>query len=262
MKTISFCVILVAMAAGFGWMRHKEVLELRRENEALRQSAAELAKYQSESGEQDEQPVIDTNEVRELRKDWLELMRMRSEIGPLRRAAEVELPQIQKEAEALAEQAEAARKRGVDLLEERAASLRSNLMNNFIGPLTQFAGRAAQAHGGRFPRSLAEMKSMLETVPERDRIWMVRFLSETNRLMRAEAEIIGREFSVSAGDFEFIPANPPPGTNGPPVAFVREIVPRRMPDGRLARWHGFTDGRVEEVVSERGQIAEGELSLN
>lgn len=80
-------------------------------------------------------------------------------------------------------------------------------------------------------------------------------LAWTNHLSPRETELTGVSFSASARSFEFMRFDRPLNTKNPPVPFIREITPRRLPDGSCARDYGFTDGRVEELVSRDGDFS-------
>ena len=79
--------------------------------------------------------------------------------------------------------------------------------------------------------------------------WTWQDLTKTDHPSSSEEELIGRQLSISAQDFDFVPSAQPLTLEGPSTVIVQETKPRALPDGRYARWYGFTDGRVEEVVT-------------
>jgi hypothetical protein len=91
---------------------------------------------------------------------------------------------------------------------------------------------------------------MLAALPQDGPLrWTREALAETYHSSSSEAELIGRKLSVSAQDFEFVPSAQPLTLEGPSTVIVEETKPRTLPNGRYARWYGFTDGRVEEAVT-------------
>jgi hypothetical protein len=240
---------------GVAWKRHAQIAELRRENAELRQSADEMERLGAEISERDA-VAIDTNELKRLRELKPELMRMRSEIGQLRQLAKVELPAIRKEAEHAATQAAHFDRRAEDLGTQRAAKLHSALVRDFLDfSILRPLMTVAEFNGGQFPSRFAEVEPVLKHVPpDRGARWIGQALSQTNELNPREVEIIGRSFSVSARDFEFVSPARLRMTSLPPTLLLRELNPRPLPDGRFARWYGFTDGRVEEALSTDGNF--------
>jgi hypothetical protein len=245
-RTLAVCISLILVGFGFGWSRHQEILRLRGANAALEQQlrARQRAGTQSRGPEA---AVVDTNELGTLRKDWSELMRLRSEIGQLRRMTRVPLPELQRQTDQTVKLAAQEEQRGPELLDARAARLQSSLVQNHLQyALLPSLTELAQAHDGQFPASFPEVDRMLAASPESLR-WAKQDLMQTNHLEAGEAGLVGRSLSVSAHDFEFVPSAAPLTIKSPPTALLREVQAHALPGGGSARWVGFTSGRVEEV---------------
>ena len=249
MKTVALCLVVVLGGFGFGWIRQQQILELRRKNAELKQTVAEIERCKQAAAVAD-QAHIDTNDLARLRQDWSELMRLRAEVSRLRPLAQLDLPQMEQESERLLEQVEREQQRGPQLLEDRATRLHSSLVTNYLNfALLHPMIRLAQEHGGKFPSSFSHAEQLINAAPK-DSHWRFQGLWQTNELNPAEADLIGRSFSVSTDDFEFVPSDQPLTLNGPAAPLLRERQDRVRPDGRRARAYAFTDGRVEEVLSD------------
>lgn len=256
MKTLFVSAVILSGAFGFGWMRHHEVVALRRQNAELRQSITEIQEYKADSAHL-APATIDTNELNRLRAERSELMKLRSEVGQLRQIAKVEVPRVQEQVETLVAQANQTQKRGPELLAQRAAQQQSALTRDCLAGLTSALRAAAKRNGGRFPNSFAETEMMFNTAAQ-ERRYLAYVLSNMHYLPPWEAKLTGIPFSVSARSFEFIPSGRPRTTNAPPMLLLREVTPRRLPDGRMARYYGFTDGQVKESISRDGDFSEWE----
>jgi len=250
MKTVVICLILIVGGLGFAWARHGELVELRGQHAELRQRAAELAECERVIKDSNH-ATVDTNELGRLREGHAEIMRLRSELGRLRQVARLDLPKLQQQTDQTVAQAAQEQERGPALLEDRAAKLHSALVGDFLRySLLSSLRRLAQTNSGRFPASFSEMERLLAELPQDGPWrWAREALTQTDHPSSSEEELIGRQLSVSAQDFEFIPSPQPLTIEGPSTALVREAKPRALPDGRSARWYGFTDDRVEEVVT-------------
>ena len=258
MKTFWVCLIIIGVAFGFGWSRHHQIVELRRQNAELRVSADEILRYKSESAELD-RTAVDTNELKQFRAERLELMNLRSEIGRLRQAAKVELPKIKQEVESTVAQTAQVQQRASDLRAERAAKQSSRLTAGHLSSLVDCLRIVARANGGRFPGSFAEAEAMSSAVPRKiEREHVRHIFSWTNHSRPTETELTGISFSVSARSFEFMPFDRLLNTKDPPLPFLREITPRQLPNGCFARYYGFTDGRVEEAIPRDGNFSDWE----
>lgn len=262
MKTFSLCVILVAVAAGMAWKRHSQVAELRRQNGELQQNVAEIRRIRNESAAFDS-AAIDRNELQQLRADWLELMRLRAEVARLRQANQAKLPEIRQEIESTQDQTAQAQQRGERLVADRAAQQISRLTGSTLSSLAYAILTVARANGGKLPGSFAEMEAMADAVARKDtREHLSHVMSETNSLPTREAELTGSTFRVSARSFEFMPASRPSSMAEPPALLLREILPRRLPDGRWARYYAFNNARIEEVALPDGTFSEWEEQQN
>jgi hypothetical protein len=250
MKTVGICLILIVGGLGFAWARHRELAELRCQNAELRRRATEVSECERVINSAN-QATVDTNELGRLHEEHAEIMRLRSELGQLRQVARLNLPTLQQQADKTVAQAAQEQERGPALLEDRAAKLHSALARDFLRySLLSSLRELAQANAGRFPASFSEMERILAALPQDGPWrWTREALRQTDHPNSSEEELIGRQRSVSAQDFEFIPSPQPLTIEGPSAAVVREAKPRTLADGRNARWYGFTDGRVEEVVT-------------
>ena len=250
MKAKALCLLLIVGGVAFAWARHRELVELHRENAELQQRAAELAECQRLSTGA-KQAMVDTNELGRLREEHAEIMRLRSELGQLRQVAGRDLLKLQQQADKTVAQAAQEQERGPALLEDRAAKLESALVRDFLRyALLSGLRDLAQTNSGRFPGSFAEVDQMLGALPQDGPLrWTREALTQTDHPSSSEGELIGRQLSVSAQDFEFVASAQPLTLEGPSTVIVQETKPRALPNGRYARWYGFTDGRVEEGVT-------------
>jgi hypothetical protein len=250
MKTLGICLVLIVCGLGFAWARHRELVELRGQNAELQQRASEVSECERVIKGANE-TTVDTNELGRLREEHAEIMRLRSALGQLRQVARLDVPTLQQQADKTVAQAAQEQERGPAVVEDRAAKLQSALVRDFLRyALLSSLRELAGTNEGRFPASFPEVERMLAALPQDGRLrWTRKSLTQTDHPSSSEQELIGRQLSVSAQDFEFIPSPQPLTIEGPSTALVREAKPRALPDGRYARWYGFTDGRVEEVVT-------------
>lgn len=262
MKTLLVCVLIVIGGVVFGWKRNGAIGDQRRQNAELRDTIAEIERYKRDLTGVN-RTEVDTNELHRLRSERSELLKLRSEIGNLRQVSQIDLPEIQRLVELTSNQTVAIRRRGADLVAERAAKLQSSLVRDhlryyLLGPLRN----VAKANNGNYPQSMAEAEALCQMLPEKEQQWALHTLFQTQKVNPNETTIIGRSYSVSAKDFEFVPVTSPLTLSHPPVVLLREIAPRKLPDGTFARYYGFTDGNVTEVSSAGGDFSEWEHQQN
>jgi hypothetical protein len=246
----ALCLFVIVGGLGLACARHRGLVELRSENAQLQQRAAELAECQRLSKGAN-QAKVDKNELARLRAEHAEIMRLRSELGQLRQVARLDLGKVQQQVDKTVAEAAQERERGPALLEDRAAKLQSAIVRDFLRyNLLSALRELAETNSGRFPGSFPEMEQMLAALPQDGPFqWTRKALTETGRPSSSEEELIGRLLSVSVQDFDIVPSAQPLTLEGPSTVIVQETKPRALPNGSHARWYGFTDGRVEEVVT-------------
>jgi hypothetical protein len=258
MKTFLICALILAGALAFGASRQRQLVELRRRKAELQAAVGEISRYRAELA-QSGSTAVDTNELERLRGELPGLMKMRSQITRLRQTAKAELPTLKQQVATTEAQGAQWNARRADLVAQRAAKLHSSLVKGFLEfDLLQALTLTARTNGGVFASSFDQLAALLEAGSGQQRRWLKEALSQTNQLDPAELEIINRPLSVSAQQFEFVPASKPLTIEGPPMLSVREAAPRPLPDDKFARYYGLTDGQATEAIVPDGDFSSWE----
>ncbi len=230
MKTILLCATILAVACAIGWKQHQQLAGINRDNALLKASLRQIESIKQRRAKMSAASVS-TNDLQRLRAEHLELMRMRAEIGRLHEAQKIDLPQIQKEVEAIEAQAAVTKQRGNDLTALREADIQSGRMvQAFAAFMHGIVFPLAASNGRKFPTSRAEIEMLMNALPPEKRA-------------RLAVVDLDRSFAL----FEFIPYERRLTLDDPPMLLLREKSPRPMPDGGFARYYGFSDKHVEEA---------------
>lgn len=238
-------VIIMALLGGLalGWIGHQEHRELQRQNAGLREKLAEMDRLRAENDVLGK-ISFDPAQLEQLRSERNELMRLRSEVGELRRTAGVSEAELQKRLETTLAHAKSDQQAG-DLIQARYDSKQqSKEIRGELGAFHSWFRLAARFNDGQLPDSIAQLRSILAGVPEGDRYRRVveHILSSTN------------ELSEWSQTFEFVPRAQPLTGADKPALFLRERKPRSAPDGGWLRAYTFVDGKPVEALSPDGNF--------
>lgn len=195
---------------------------------------------------------IDPIELQRLRESKIELLRLRGQIGELRQAGASDGRDPATETAELQARADAARveanqlRRGLDFDKaSEAASKGAQFAMNL-------ASWAARSQNGQVPAGWTQVESLIRTVarPGPDPV------SEAMAGLWTHVQ----ESGVRLDDFEIVPglrrSGPSNGGVTSAPLIVREQTPREIPppQGGWARFYGFPDRGIEEVVSPDGSF--------
>lgn len=243
-------ILLILVAAGglaLSGLRLREARTLRQQNEVLRQTAAEAQRL-CDANVRLAGLTLDKEELNRLRTERSELMKLRSEVGKLRRSARVTILELQTEIQSTWARAEAEQKKG-DLIQARYdARVLAQRTRSSLQGLWSLAHEAARVSAGQLPDSFERIESIAAAQPEKHvlRRWVPVTLNSTN------------SWEIPSQSFEFLRQSRPLTIRDKSALFLRERAPRPVPDGGWFRAYVFADGRVEEAFSSEGNFEEWE----
>ena len=247
-------LLFLALSGGLAWaaLRYREAQNLRLQNEKLRQTLSDIQRLR-EANDRLAKVSVDPEELQQLLGEQGELMRLRADVGQLRRTEGLTVPELENRIQTTLAEAEAAAKKADLIQARRAAKERSaavqNTLNGLIWTVRQVAEPNAQPpfeNGATLPTSFEQLQAKLAQLPEDLRAVHARRLSSTN------------QFGISAQSFEFMPQDRILTTRDGSVLLRRERTPRSLPDGGWVRAYGFVNGDVEQAFSKDGQFTKWE----
>lgn len=244
-------VVVLLVALGWGGYQQQQVASLRRQQESLKPTVLE-AKALADQIQSWRGLEVDTRELERLRARHLELLRLRGEIGELRRTAQLDPESAERERQALLEQASAVSREARRLKGFLTAEDRSREAMQLLSQAAGLLGMLGVQNNGGSPLTWAEVRNRLE-MPD-----------TVSRSMPTLSEEMRRSLLVGLPEmearFDLIPVNPALDPDGywemaSRTLILRERVPREMPDQGWARAYGFLSGRAEEVTLKDGDFA-------
>jgi RNA polymerase sigma factor (sigma-70 family) len=215
-------IVATGIAAGLAvWLvaEHRSLNQMQDENAALRQQVSQLG-----HPVQPTQPEAAANannaELERLRREHVELVRLRGQVGVLRDTLE------KKQGELASTQSENAKMTAI----LKAEAVRVETINS-LKKIGLAAHLYASDNGNLLPTNFAQIQDMLDNIGAR-----------TNSF---EFYDYGKPLSTD--------------TNTPTYSFLaREKQARQMPDGKWSRVYLFVDGSVQEAGSDDGSFDEWE----
>lgn len=200
-------------------IQHKTINQLRAENQVLQQQVGQLPTLAVTNGNSSH---LDSDERTQARREHEELMRLRGEVGLLRR----ELASMNASSRSVAQlgaRSETAQSEDAAVRARQLSVDTVNVMKNL--------GLAARIYSTdnseQFPTNFVQM---------------------TNEL---PAQLPG---NLALDGFEFMPQPRAISEREPELILFREKAPRQLPDGRWARAYTFADGSVDEPVTSDGNF--------
>lgn len=254
-------LVILGVAGVWAWRENKRGLELARELAALRPLAEDAeALARKASAEPPANP--DTNELRRLQSEHLELLRLRNEITGLNRHADLSPETLRQRIQESASRTDAARKatlvieertRAKDLADETVQALSHSIFH-----LTEALKRTS----GPVPVSWNDVRRIFESAVAGAGAAAPSVQANLQALI--ENLDAAQQESVKPSDFEFVPVpatyRHDPAGAPPHLLILRERKPRRMPDGGWSRAYGFLDGTADMATSPDGDFSAWELA--
>lgn len=223
--TITTAVVVTPLA-----VQQSKLKELREQNQTLQMVAAQLPDLEAENHRLNQVRAA-AEELERRRREEEELARLRAEVARLRQKNVEENVALQERLET----ARLAASRAKDEADYFEAPLKAETAQakttNFMKILGLTALNFAASHEDRLPTTFEEIE---DEMPDN--------ISG------------GRELD----DFEYVEHAGPISTDDPTRLLFREKVPRQLPDGGWARAYAFTDGSVQNIVSEDGNFEDFE----
>ncbi len=258
-------LLVLGIAGAWAWRQEEQRSEWTREVAALRplaQEAAELSRKWAS------QPPAnpDTNELRRLQSDHLELLKIRDQITGLSRHADLSAETLRQRIEESKTRADRAQKE-VNRIEERtrAKDLADATMQAF-GRAIFHLTEALKRTSGPIPASWNDVRRAYEsagahTVPGSS--FTPQQIEANNQALIRDLDAASQE-SIKPADFELLPVaatyRHDPAGKPPHLIILRERKPRPLPDGGWMRAYGFLDGSVDVATSPDGDFTEWELA--
>jgi hypothetical protein len=249
MRSIIFPALLaatIATGAIIGALRQSEVRQLRERSELLRLQATEVRVVQTEINRADAME-IDWDELNRLRAVPNELARLRSEVGPLRQAAQLDPGIAEKEIISLTALAEQEKGRLEEIRQQERIKKLPDAAQSVLAHLL-VAARDISRQQGRRPSSFSQIEAGANLLygPEHHLP-----LGKTNPILGKTEEF-----------FEFLPiAATDHDTAAPPMPILREREPRRNPEGGWVRLYGMSNFQIEEVELPENRFEEWEQAI-
>jgi hypothetical protein len=245
-------MVVVVVALGWGGYQQQQIASLRRQQGPLKPLVTE-ARDLAEQIQSWRGLEVDTHELERLRSRHLELLRLRGEIGELRRSVQLDPESAEREREALLEQATAMSREAQRLEGILTAEDRSREAMQLVSQASAFTRALVEPYQGRIPSTWAEVRQQLEA-------WEERVAGVDSGLSAELRQILLQQLPEIEVFFDLIPMTSQPDPDeqwevANHTLILRERVPREMPDQGWARAYAFLSGRVEEVTLKDGDFA-------
>lgn len=245
-------MMVVVVALGWGGYQQQQVAALRRQQETLKPTVLE-ARALAEQIQSWRGMEVDAHELERLRARHLELLRLRGEIGELRRTAQLDPESAERERQALLEQASAVSREARRLEGILAAEDQSREAMQMLGQAAAFTGALVKPNQGQIPSTWAEVRQQLEA-------WEQRVKGVDSGLSAGLRQVLLQQLPAIEARFDLVPVNPQLELDeqwgvANHTLMLRERVPREIPDQGWARGYAFLSGRLEEVTLKDGDFA-------
>ena len=216
-------IIATGIAAGLAvWLvvEHRSLNKLQDENAALRQQISQLGQPQPP---QPQAPVnADNAELERLRREHLELMRLRGQVGVLRDTLEKKQGEL---ATVQSENAQTAALKDAQAKAQALSSLTLTVLKQIGTACRVYSG----TNGGQLPTNFGQVQDQLGN--------------------------IHLDSGVGTNSFEFYDYGKSLDTNATPYYFyAREKQPRQWPNGKWSRFYLLVDGSVAMGASDDGNF--------
>jgi len=241
MKTSLVILILAIGGLAAGLTRQREIQSLRRQITESKDKLAFVTDLR-ERNTQLQGAAVDTNQIKLLRSERNELMKLRAEIAPLRAANQSSPEELRLAIQNVRAEAEKERKRGEFLQASEAAAEESNRVVAGLAQLIEVARELSGRQPDQMATSFEELKSKAEAMSQKSpfRHSFTTMLASTNPM------------SAIFQKFEFI--SKASGSPADKRILLRERNARPQPNGGWAKAYAFSDGDVQEFVLPDGRF--------
>ena len=223
--------MLLAVTTGFYQRRQITALQNSITTINTLQLAAQKANAATEPGSAN----IDPEEWVQLRADKLALMKMRSEISELRRFTNVSPEQAQQQLKQTRSELASAQKGLEEISAKKKAYLFGKLATSAFTEANHGLYLFLTGDDKKLPQSSDDLLDKIRALPDYNpyRNQLLALINPTN------------DFGIP-NFIEVLPSRSLANNKG--SLCLRERQPRQLADGRWARYYGFSDGQLKEII--------------